>query len=166
MMIPSLRVDDRLTHGQIAMVWSKEFGTNRIVVANDRAVTDEVSNLTLRMATPGGIKLLIKTVDDAIKLFNNPKAQGVDMFVLTNNVADAVRIVKGCPGYVQSVNVANVGRFDLTPPSEKIVINGAITLNKDELAALKELATLDVKAFQQILPSDRKTPVSELLKGQ
>lgn len=88
------------------------------------------------------------------------------MFVLTNNVADAVRIVKGCPGYVQSVNVANVGRFDLTPPSEKIVINGAITLNKDELAALKELATLDVKAFQQILPSDRKTPVSELLKGQ
>ena len=64
------------------------------------------------------------------------------------------------------MNVANVGRFDLTPPSEKIVINGAITLNKDELAALKELATLDVKAFQQILPSDRKTPVSELLKGQ
>ena len=98
MMIPSLRVDDRLIHGQIAMVWSKEFGTNRIVVANDRAVTDEVSNLTLRMATPGGIKLLIKTVDDAIKLFNNPKAQGVDMFVLTNNVADAVRIVRAAPG--------------------------------------------------------------------
>lgn len=24
MMIPSLRVDDRLIHGQIAMVWSKE----------------------------------------------------------------------------------------------------------------------------------------------
>ena len=165
-MIPSLRVDDRLIHGQIAMGWSKEFGTNRIVVANDRAVADEVSNLTLRMATPGGIKLLIKTVDDAIKLFNNPKAQGVDMFVLTNNVADAVRIVKGCPGYGPSLNLANVGRFDLTPPSEKIVINGAITLNKDELAALKELATLAVKAFQQILPSDRKTPVSELLKGQ
>ena len=38
-MIPSLRIDDRLIHGQIALVWSKAFGTNRIVVANDKAVT-------------------------------------------------------------------------------------------------------------------------------
>lgn len=165
-MIPSLRVDDRLIHGQIALVWSKEIGTNRIVVANDRAVKDEMSNLTLKMATPGGIKLLIKTVDDAIRLFHDPRGKEVDMFVLTNNVQDAVRIVKECPaGYVKSVNVANVGRFDLTPPSEKIVINGAISINKKELAALKELAELDVKAFQQILPSDRKKPISELIKG-
>lgn len=164
-MILSLRVDDRLIHGQIAMVWSKEFGTNRILVANDRAVTDEVSNITLKMATPGGIKLLIKTVDDAIKLFENPKAREADMFALTNNIADAVRLVKSCPGLIQSVNVANVGRFDLTPPAEKIVINGAISVNQKELAALRELATLDVKAYQQILPSDRKTPITELLKG-
>ena len=32
-MIPSLRIDDRLIHGQIALVWSKAFGTNRIAVS-------------------------------------------------------------------------------------------------------------------------------------
>ena len=54
-MIPSLRIDDRLIHGQIALVWSKAFGTNRIVVANDKAVTDEVTNVSLKMAVPTGI---------------------------------------------------------------------------------------------------------------
>ena len=58
-MIPSLWIDDRLIHGQIALVWSKAFGTNRIVVANDKAVTDEVTNVSLQMAVPTGIKLLI-----------------------------------------------------------------------------------------------------------
>lgn len=165
-MIPSLRADDRLIHGQIAMVWSKEFGTNRILVANDRAVSDEISNLTLKMATPGSIKLLIKTVEDAIRLLNDPRARSIDMFALVNNVRDAVRLVKASPaGYIKSVNVANVGRFDLTPANEKIVINGAISVNKDEMAALKELAALDVRSYHQVLPSDRKKPITELIKG-
>ncbi|MEG0470583.1 MAG: PTS sugar transporter subunit IIB, partial [Longicatena sp.] len=102
-MIPSLRVDDRLIHGQIALVWCKEFGTNRIVVANDNAVTDEVTRVSLQMATPTGIKLLIKTVDDAIRLFHDPRAKEKDMFVLTNNIVDAVKIVKACPELIKSV---------------------------------------------------------------
>lgn len=164
-MIQSIRIDDRLIHGQIALAWSKYFNTNRIVVANDKAVSDEISNMTLRMATPSGIKLLIKTVDDAIKLFNDPRAKDVDMFVLTNNVEDAVKIVKNCPGFVKSVNVANVGRFDTTPAEEKTIINNTIVVNKYEMEALKELVTLDVKSFQQILPSDHQKPVSEIIKG-
>lgn len=164
-MIPSLRVDDRLIHGQIALVWCKEFGTNRIVVANDNAVRDEVTRVSLQMATPTGIKLLIKTVEDAIRLFHDPRAKEKDMFVLTNNITDAVRIVKECPDLIQSVNVANVGRFDTLPPSEKIVISSTIIVNKEEMIALKELAELDIKAYQQVIPSDSKKPIKDLIKN-
>ncbi|MEG0274280.1 MAG: PTS sugar transporter subunit IIB [Longicatena sp.] len=163
-MIPSLRVDDRLIHGQIALVWCKEFGTNRIVVANDNAVTDEVTRVSLQMATPTGIKLLIKTVDDAIRLFHDPRAKEKDMFVLTNNIVDAVKIVKACPDLIKSVNVANVGRFDTLPPSEKTVISSTIIVNKDEMNALKELAEMDIKAYQQVIPSDSKKSVKDLIK--
>lgn len=163
-MIPSLRVDDRLIHGQIAMVWCKEFGTNRIVVANDNAVSDEITRVSLQMATPTGIKLLIKTVEDAIRLFHDPRAKEKDMFVLTNNIGDALRIVKECPGMIQTVNVANVGRFDTLPPSEKTVISSTIIVNQHELQALKELASLDIKAYQQVIPSDSKKAVKDLIK--
>ena len=164
-MIPSLRVDDRLIHGQIALVWCKEFGTNRIVVANDNAVHDEITRVSLQMATPNGIKLLIKTVDDAVKLFHDPRAKEKDMFVLTNNIADAVRIVKECPGMVGSVNIANVGRFDTLPPTEKTVISSTIIVNKKEMEALKELAQIDIKAYQQVIPSDAKKAVKDLIKN-
>ena len=42
-MIIQIRVDDRLIHGQIAVVWSKQFNTTHMVVANDKAAANEVS---------------------------------------------------------------------------------------------------------------------------
>ena len=73
-MIIQIRVDDRLIHGQIAVVWSKQFNTTHMVVANDKAAANEVQQMALKMATPSGIKVLIRSVDDAIKIFNNPSS--------------------------------------------------------------------------------------------
>ena len=58
-MIIQIRVDDRLIHGQIAVVWSKYFATNHLVVANDQAAKNEVQQMTLKMATPNGVKVLM-----------------------------------------------------------------------------------------------------------
>ncbi|MFB8725370.1 PTS system mannose/fructose/N-acetylgalactosamine-transporter subunit IIB [Enterococcus casseliflavus] len=160
-MIESIRVDDRLIHGQVALVWSKEFNTKRIVVANDDAAKNNVQQMTLKMATPDGIKLLIKTVDDCIKVFNNPKSKEVNLFVLTSNIQDALKIVKNC-SIVKDVNVANVGRFDES--LDKIPLNDAIILNQKELEALKELTQKNIPVYHQVVPNNKKTPISKLLK--
>ena len=39
-MITQIRVDDRLIHGQVAVVWTKELNTPLIIVANDAAAQD------------------------------------------------------------------------------------------------------------------------------
>ena len=65
-MIKIMRVDERLIHGQIAMVWSKEMSIDGIVVANDATASDETQQMALKMAVPSGIKVIIKTVDSAI----------------------------------------------------------------------------------------------------
>ena len=46
-MIIQIRVDDRLIHGQIAVVWSKHFATNHLVVANDQAAKNEVQQMSM-----------------------------------------------------------------------------------------------------------------------
>ena len=162
-MIPSIRIDDRLIHGQVALVWSKELDCPRIVVANDDAAVNDVTKMTLQMATPAGIKLLIKSVDECIKVFNDPRAKDMRMFVLTNNVADALKIVKECPGLVESVNVANVGRFDDTDKSLMKQLTPQCILNPDELAALRELSTCDLPVYGQIIPTDPKIPAEKML---
>ncbi|WP_082397839.1 PTS sugar transporter subunit IIB [Lacticaseibacillus camelliae] len=50
-MIEMMRVDDRLIHGQVALLWSKELQLNRIIVANDRAAASEIQK---KRAAAGG----------------------------------------------------------------------------------------------------------------
>src|SRR3712207_8295438 len=88
-MITQIRVDDRLIHGQVAVVWTKELNTPLLVVANDDAAKNEVMQMTLKMAVPSGMKLLIRSVDEAIKIFNDPRGKDKRMFVIVNKVSDA-----------------------------------------------------------------------------
>ena len=161
-MIAQLRIDDRLIHGQVALVWTKELETPGIVVANDNAAENEMVQMTLKMATPTGKKLLIRGVDDAIKVFNNPKAAGMRIFALTNCVQDALKIAQNVKD-IEGINVANVGRFT-KDDDEATQLTSTLMLSADELAALKELVKLDVPVFHQVVPSNTKTAVSSLLK--
>lgn len=162
-MIAQLRVDDRLIHGQVALVWTKELDTPGIVVANDNAAENEMVQMTLKMATPTGKKLLIRSVDDAIKVFNNPKAGNMRIFALTNCVADALKIAKNVKD-IDGINVANVGRF--TKDADNATqISSTLMLSDDELAALKELIELDIPVFHQVVPSNAKTSIASMLKN-
>ena len=106
-MITQIRVDDRLIHGQVAVVWTKELNAPLLVVANDEAAKNEITQMTLKMAVPNGMKLLIRSVEESIKLFNDPRAKDKRIFVIVNSVKDACAIAKEVPD-LEAVNVANV----------------------------------------------------------
>ena len=119
--ITALRVDDRLIHGQVAMTWTKQLAVQGIVVANDEAANDNTQKMALKMAVPGGIKSLIKPVDEAIRILNNPKASRMRILVLTRTVKDALKIRQSV-GEIGFLNVGNTGRFDGIDVSEKLVL--------------------------------------------
>lgn len=162
-MIVQLRIDDRLIHGQVALVWTKELNTPGIIVANDNAAANEMVQMTLQMATPTGKKLLIRSVEDAIPVFNNPKAANMRIFALTNSVSDALKVAKSVSN-IEGINVANVGRF-ADNANENTQLSSTIMLNNEELASLKELVKLDIPVFNQVVPSNAKTPITNLLKN-
>lgn len=163
-MIAQLRVDDRLIHGQVALVWTKELYTPGIVVANDNAAKNQMVQMTLKMATPTGKKLLIRSVDDAIKVFNNPKDANMRIFALTNNVKDALKIAQNV-NCIEGINVANVGRF-ANEAKGAVQISSTLMLPRDELEALEDLAKIDIPVFNQVVPSNAKTPIKTLLKDK
>ncbi|KJY65895.1 PTS Man IIB [Lactobacillus helsingborgensis] len=163
-MIAQLRVDDRLIHGQVALVWTKELNTPGIIVANDNAANNQMVQMTLKMATPTGKKLLIRTVDDAIKVFNNPKGANMRIFALTNSVKDALKIAQNVKD-IEGINVANVGRF-AKDANDAVQLSSTLMLSQDELKSLKELASLDIPVFNQVVPSNAKTPIKTLLKNK
>ena len=160
--ITALRVDDRLIHGQVAMTWTKQLAVQGIVVANDEAANDNTQKMALKMAVPGGIKSLIKPVDEAIRILNNPKASRMRILVLTRTVKDALKIRQSV-GEIGFLNVGNTGRFDGLDVSEKLVLTPTIMLTKAEQQALKSLVALDPKTCMQQVPNDEQKLVKDVL---
>lgn len=161
-MIKELRVDDRLIHGQIALTWPKALGIDHILVANDKASQNKTQQMTLKMAVSSNIKVLVRSVDEAIKLFENPKAQAMGMMIIVNSVADAERIASALPTLVQRVNVANVGRFDGVDKADKVAVNSQILLSQPEMVAAEKLITLSMPLVHQIIPDDQAKDFKKL----
>lgn len=163
-MITQIRVDDRLIHGQVAVVWTKELNTPLLVVANDDAAKNEVMQMTLKMAVPNGMKLLIRSVADAIDIFNDPRGKDKRIFVIVNSVTDANEIAQNVTE-VETVNVANAGRFDKTDPKLKKMIFPSVQLSPAEIEAAHELANLErVNSYNQVLPTNPKLSLKDALK--
>lgn len=160
-MIEQLRLDDRLIHGQVALMWSKALNTRGIIVANDGAAKDKMVASTLKMACPSSQHLLIKSVNDAEEVINDSRSKAMPIFVLTNCVKDALALVESCSGMIKEVNIANVGRF---VNSEKTRVMPNVELTPEEVEAARELCKRGIPVFHQVTPNDAKTGVETALE--
>ena len=68
MIIKLARIDDRLIHGQVATVWTKETGVNRIIVVSDEVAADTVRKTLLTQVAPPGVKAHVVDVSKALTL--------------------------------------------------------------------------------------------------
>ena len=66
------------------------------------------------------------------------------------------------PG-IEYVNIGNAGRFTSGDGTERTIISRSVSLTPDEVEALKELAALAPDTALQMVPSDEKKLVSEVL---
>ena len=108
-MIQLLRLDERMIHGQVAIKWSRHIDINRIVVANDYAAHDHIVQKSLMMAAPSTCKVAIKTVEESIKLLNDPRASELKVLLIANNPDDTLKLIESVPG-IPKVNIGNYGR--------------------------------------------------------
>ncbi len=153
-MIQLLRVDHRLIHGQVVMSWVRTLDPTAILIANDDVPSDELRKSTLKLAKPADVKLVIKTVADSIEAINSGKTDSYRLLILTDNVADAIRLADGCPT-VQHVNLGGTKRLEGTTP-----LTNTVNLTEDETASLIRLASRGVEVEARAVATDRKVPLS------
>lgn len=84
---------------------------------------------------PFGIKLLIKSIEGAKKVINDPRAKAMRIFCLTRNVKDALELVKACENNICEVNMANCGIHGGETGEKYILPGNNIQLTREELDA-------------------------------
>lgn len=157
MAIVHARVDERLIHGQVAMVWTNTVGSDRILVANDAAVKDDIQIGALKMAKPTGVKLSILSINKAIENINAGKYDGDKVFLITRNIPDMARLIRGGVP-IKHFNVGNISQKE-----GSVAIKKSVSLIPEDVALLRELLAEGVEITAQMLPNEPADSIEKLL---
>ena len=82
------RIDDRLIHGQVATVWSKQTGVERIIVISDVVAQDKLRKFLLKEAAPPGITANVITVQKMIQIYHSGLLSRAKVMLLFTNQQD------------------------------------------------------------------------------
>jgi len=154
-MLKLLRVDDRLVHGQVAFAWTKSLNAQTIIVANDKVANDDLQKMTLKLAKPIGVDLLIVSVDEAVKMLKDSESNKKKTIAIVNNLIDAKRIIDET-GFVSSLNL---GGLRERPGSQRISIS--ITLTEEDKQLCRQLLDVGVEVEIRMLPEDKKVLIDK-----
>lgn len=159
------RVDDRLIHGQVAVMWSKELAIKRIIVASDVVAANPIQVSALKMAAPEGIKAAVLPVDKAAEILNDPRSDAMNILVLSNTPDDLLRLIRQI-GERSVMDVANYGRIGGGGLSDKKKISETVYLTEKDEDVLRQIADLGVELIHQPLPGDPRLELIKLMEGK
>ena len=160
MEIAFCRIDDRLIHGQIATVWSKVTGCNRIMCCSDEVAKDEMRKKLLLQVVPPGLKGYVVPVDKAIEAYKNPKYDSFKTLFLFTNPTDVVRAIKG------GIPFTSVNLGGKCYQEGDTMISSAVSVSPQDVKALLELVEMGVEVEIRKLASDTKGDLMTALHAQ
>ncbi|HJB01832.1 MAG TPA: PTS sugar transporter subunit IIB [Candidatus Mediterraneibacter merdavium] len=163
-MISMLRVDDRLIHGQVAVMWSKQLAVTRIIVANDEIAANELQASALKMAAPAGVKAAILPVEKAQGIINDPRSEGMKILTISNNPQDLRDVLKGVSER-PVLNIANYGRIGGSLADKK-KITETVYLTQEDIETVREIHDMGVEIIYQPLPNDPREDFMKLMEGK
>lgn len=158
MSIVNARVDERLIHGQVAMVWTNTVGATRIAVVNDQAVKDETIIAALKISKPAGVKLSILSKAKAAEKFKEGVYDEDKIFLITKNIEDMNEIIKdGVP--IETVNIGNVAKKE-----GSVQIKKSVNLTDEDIELIKDMIADGIKVTAQMLPNESDQSIEAYLK--
>lgn len=157
-MIDLVRVDDRLIHGQVAVGWTAAVGANTILVVNDAAQADRTQATALKMGTPSGIALYIRSVAESGEIVQKfAQAKKARVLVILKSIRDATTLIEASDGAITELNVggqrAEEGRIKLTDHT---------TVTEQEYQTLSTLHASGVAIDLRMLPRDTARTFEQL----
>lgn len=160
-MISLVRADDRLVHGLVAVSWTNEIQPSILLVANDKAANDSMMQMTMKMAKPAGVTMAVKTLEDAIKILNNPKYSSRKIFLVTENVKDIYKISES----VEGLDNVNVGTAGINYKDGATAVLPQVKMTSEEFEYAKKLDNKGAEVFAQVSPTQEKVNFSGIVKA-
>lgn len=158
-MVLQLRIDERLTHGQVCSTWINTLGASHVLVANDQVANDEFQKSIMGMGIPSGVKCIFTTLERAVALLNDPRSEGLKIFVVAKTPKDALYLVEHAKG-VDEVNLANYGMVVKSNKKIEVSIGGFVHLDEDDVDCVKQIQSRVKSIYFQDIVGKGKTNIN------
>lgn len=156
-MIKLMRVDHRLLHGQVAFSWTSTLSADCILIANDDVVCNELRKMSIKLAKPNGVKLVIKSIDESVEAINSGITDKYKLLIVCESIIDAKKLIDRC----SSITSLNLG--GTKSDNQKRSISKAVSVSKEEEKLLREMIQKDIKIEIQMVPNEHKIDVKSVL---
>ena len=158
MKIALARIDDRLIHGQVVTVWSKETKCQRIIVCNDDVANDEIRKTLLTQVAPPGVQSHVVSIDKAVRVINNPKYENDIVLLLFTNPTDVLRLVEA------GIDIKTVNIGGMSFKEGKTQLTGAVSVNDEDIKSFRALNDKNVELEIRKVASDSKSYIMPLIE--
>lgn len=158
MIIALARIDDRLIHGQVATVWTKESKVKRIIVVNDDVAKDKVRSTMLKSVAPLGVTAHVVDVEKMIRVYNNPEYGDERVMLLFTNPTDVLRLIEG------GVPLTTINVGGISHKEGKKMVSHAVAVDQKDINAFKAIDSKGVELEVRKVSSDSRQAMMDLLK--
>ena len=158
MEISLVRIDDRLIHGQVATIWTKETKCSKIIVCNDDVAKDEIRKTLLTQVAPPGVQSHVVDIDKAVRVINNPKYENDVVILLFTNPTDVLRLVEA------GIDIKSVNIGGMSFKEGKNQLTGAVSVNDEDIKAFKALNDKKIELEIRKVASDSKAYIMNLIE--
>lgn len=156
-MIVLVRVDGRLIHGQVTVGYTRRYGADYIVIANDYLASSSFEKSLMKMAAPAGVEIDVLSIEETSNKIMEDEFEGKKALLLVKSPVDLVKLIdEGCQ--FEEINVGGVINEGATIKLTKEVI-----ATKEELEAWKKLNDLGVKMGLQWEISKKITNFNDVI---
>jgi mannose/fructose/N-acetylgalactosamine-specific phosphotransferase system component IIB len=157
--IPVVRVDNRLLHGQVLETWIPGLSIAEVVVADAEASASPLARAAMTLCLPAELKIQILPLAELD--FAALAAAPHQVLVLLRDVAGLAAAAAGglTPGRAHRLNLGNI-HFS---PGRRAV-SRSVYLTGEELATLEGLAAAGFEVEASALPTDPPAGLAELAR--
>jgi PTS system mannose-specific IIB component len=158
MKIVLARIDDRLIHGQVATVWAKVTGCERIIVCDDEVANDAIRSTLLKQVAPPGIKSSVVDIEKAVRVYSNPKYEDTKCLLLFTNPTSVLKMVEA------GVELKSINIGGMSFKEGKRQITGAVSVDDADVEAFKKLNEKGIELEIRKVDTDKKVMLMDVLK--
>lgn len=158
MPVVNTRVDARMVHGQVAVIWTPGLQTKRIIVANDEAAASDMERASLRMSAPASMWLSVLTVQKAAENLNTDRYGNQRIFLVFRTVEDVKRYIE-FGGKVEELTLGNIAHTEGSH-----TLRQAVSVNDAEIATIDWIIDHGVPVYLQTVPNDPRQEFRSVLK--